>query len=108
MEKSTWAKSSTGPDETDVISMMAALAALHSGRVELTMRLGGTGFVPTSETDIMMHFDVLPGSSIPATVKVTAKWPCNTHRTLWACLYAGLHQLDHEISFVYEQQGFWT
>jgi len=100
-------KSLSGPDETDVIAMMAALSALHSGKVDLTMRIDPHGYVPFAVVDIVMHFDVLPGSAIPAEVGVSAEWPCNTHTTLWACLYAGLHRLDYEISKVYSQESLW-
>jgi hypothetical protein len=100
-------KSSNGPDEVDVVSMMAALSALHSGRVDLTMSLDGTGFVPTAVVRATMHFDVLPGSSLPPEVAVESKWPCDRHQHLWACVYHGLHQLDFQISKVYKQEELW-
>jgi hypothetical protein len=96
-----------GPDEIDVMSMMAALSALHSGRVDLIMSLDGTGFVSTAVTRITMHFDVLPGSSLPPEVAVECAWPCKAHKTLWACIYNGLHVLDHEIGKMYSQGELW-
>jgi len=101
-------KSMSGPDETDVISMMAALSALHSGRVELTVSLDGSGFVPFAVTRATMYFDVLPGSSLPPKVEVEGKWPCNAHQTWFACVYDGLHRLDYAISRVYSQEELWN
>lgn len=100
-------KYTNGPDEIDVMSMMAALSALHSGHVDLNMSLDGNGFVPLAVVRIVMHFDVLPGSSLPPEVAVESKWPCKAHKTLWACVYNGLHVLDHEVSKVYNQEQLW-
>lgn len=100
-------KSESGPDEIDVMSMMAALSALHSGLVDLSVRLDGTGFVPVAKVRMTMHFDVLPGSSLPPEVAVECTWPCASHKTLWACVYNGLHVLDHEIGKMYNQSELW-
>lgn len=100
-------KRMSGPDETDVISMMAALSALHSGHVELIVSLDGLGFVPRAKTRIVMKFDVLPGSSLPASVEVEGFWPCQTHQEWYSCLYDGLHRLDYAISEVYSQEELW-
>lgn len=100
-------KSTSGPDEIDVMAMMAALSALHSGRVELIMSLDGTGFVPLAKVLVVMNFDVLAGSSLPPQVAVECIWPCETHKKLWACVYNGLHVLDHAISKVYSQEELW-
>jgi len=54
-----------------------------------------------------MSFDVLPGSSLPKVVIVESPWPCAEHRELDAHVYAGLHQLDFEISKVYKNEKLW-
>lgn len=100
-------KSTSGPDEIDVLSMMTAMQTLHSGRVELVVSLAGPGFSIGANTALRMYFDVLPGSSLPPIVEVSKPWPCADHRTLLAHLYAGLYQLDFEISKVYRQETLW-
>lgn len=100
-------KSTTGPDEIDVLAMMTAMQALHSGRVEFVVSLGGPGFSITANTELRMRFDVLPGSALPPEVVVSKPWPCPDHRTLLAHLYAGLYELDYQISRVYRQETLW-
>lgn len=100
-------KSTSGPDEIDVLAMMTAMQALHSARVELTVKLGGPGFNISAETELRAVFDVLPGSSLPREVKVSKPWPCRDHRTLLSHLYAGLYELDFQISKVYKQETLW-
>jgi hypothetical protein len=101
-------KSTSGPDETDVIGMMMAIGSLHSGHVELNVRQDGIGFSPSVVTSCQMHFNVLPGSSLPEIVGVEGKWPCPEHQTLWAHLYDGLYKLDFAISQVYQNEKLWV
>lgn len=105
--KKGWEKSTTGPDWTDVEMLMRSIAAVHSGHVAVIISPAGTG--PTGGVDVCasMIFDVLPGSSLPATVQSTAKWPCNSHATLAAHAFDGLHKLDFEIGQVYKNEELW-
>jgi len=100
-------KSMRGPDETDVIGMMTALSALHSGHVEVKLCLGGLGFSPFVMVNCLMLFDVLPGSSLPNQVAVEGSWPCSEHHELWAHIYGELHRLDYAISKAYNQEELW-
>lgn len=100
-------KSMTGPDGIDIAAMMMAVGSLHSGRVEVTISPAGTGGAPCVKVTCVMTFDVLPGSSLPATVEVTSDWPCVAHRDLDAHIYHGLHKLDYAISDIYKQESYW-
>lgn len=100
-------KSSNGPDWTDVEVMCRALGALHSGHAGLTFLpygIGGTGGWSVSAS---IMFDVLPGSSLPPCVSVIKKWPCRGHATMAGHAFALLHELDFEVSKVYEQSTLW-
>lgn len=106
--KSVWAVSSNGPDWTDVEMLMRAISGLHSGTVGLIVLPRGIGASGGLSTEACMTFDVLPGSSIPSEVTVRGDWPCNTHRELAAHMFALLHDLDHEISKVYQNKALWN
>lgn len=106
--KEQWGKSSNGPDWTDIEMMMRALSSLHSGHVGVTILPRGIGSGGGLSIACSMMFDVLPGSSLPAAVSTESSWPCNSHQELAAHVFAGLHELDFEISKVYKQESLWT
>jgi hypothetical protein len=100
-------KSMSGPDWTDVEMMMRAMSALHSGHVGFTVLPHGIGSSGGLSVMCQIAMDVLPGSSIPAQIGTESTWPCNSHASLAAHVYAGLHKLDFEISKVYNQESLW-
>jgi hypothetical protein len=100
-------KSESGPDWTDVEMMMRAMSSLHSGRVGLTVLPLGIGAGIGLEMGASIMFDVLPGSSLPECVSSVKCWPCNSHAELSAHAFALLHELDYEISKVYNQESLW-
>lgn len=100
-------KSTNGPDWTDVEMMLRSLAALHSGHAGFTVLPRGTGSTGGLSVACSMMFDVLPGSSLPELVSTESSWPCSSHATLSAHVFAGLHKLDFEISKVYKQEELW-
>lgn len=105
--KSGWENSSNSPDWIDVLTLMSAISGLHSGHVEVKEYLVGVGFDTTVMVQAAMFFDVLPGSSLPAIVKVEREYPNNKHVTFAAHVFALLYDLDHEISKVYKQESLW-
>lgn len=98
---------SVGPDWTDVEMMLRSLSALHSGRAGFTVLPVGTGATGGLSVACSMMFDVLPGSSLPEIVNTVSDWPCNSHATMAAHVFAGLHALDFEISKVYSNESLW-
>jgi hypothetical protein len=100
-------KSTTGPDWTDVEMMMRALSSLHSGEVGLTILAVGPGSSGGVSVAASIMFNVLPGSSLPPCVSVVKDWPCTNHVELAAHCFALLHELDYEISKVYNQETLW-
>jgi len=107
MRKEQWAKSSDGPDWTDVEMMLRAMSALHSASVGITVLPRGIGSTGGLSVGANCIFDVLPGSSIPASVSVTKDWPCNQHADLASHCFALLHELDFKIGQVYSQESLW-
>jgi hypothetical protein len=107
MRKKGWEEPTNGPDWIDVEMMLRSLSALHSGRAGLTVLPRGTGSNGGLSVACSMMFDVLPGSSLPAIVSTESTWPCADHKTLAAHAFAGLHQLDYEISKVYKNEELW-
>jgi hypothetical protein len=100
-------KSVIGPDWVDVEMLLRAISSLHSGDAGLTILpvgIGATGGLSVAAT-IMFH--VLPGSSLPPCVAVVKEWPCTSHAELPAHCFAILHELDFEISKVYNQESLW-
>jgi hypothetical protein len=105
--KKPWAKSSSGPDEIDVETMMRALGALHSGHVGLMFSPLGTGSIGGVLVTAVMTFDVLPGSSLPAAVTAEGKYPCSECKTFWGHVFSVLHGLDYQIGRVYQNETLW-
>lgn len=105
--KKQWAKSTTGPDELDVETMMRAMGALHSGNVGVMFTPVGIGSNGGVNVAAMMNFNVLPGSSLPAAVVAEAVYPCKVCGSFWGHVYSTLHALDQKIGEVYEQESLW-
>jgi len=102
-DKKQWAKSTTGPDELDVMSLMKAMQTIHDGAVELIVRSPGTGFTPFVSVVCRATFDVLDGSRLPKMVEVENQYPCGKHETMMAHIFDGLYRLDSAIQRAYEQ-----
>lgn len=105
--KQGWEEPSTGPDWIDVEMLMRAIGGLHSGHVAVIISPAGTGSSGGVDVAASMIFDVLPGSSLPATVAVSKGWPCTTHKTLAAHAFHTLHELDVEIGRTYKNEALW-
>lgn len=105
--KKQWAKSTNGPDWTDVEMMMRALSALHSGEAGLTILPRGIGSSGGLSVAASIMFNVPPESSLPACVSVVKDWPCTAHADLPAHCFAILHELDFKVSKVYVQTPLW-
>lgn len=106
--KKQWRKSTNGPDEVDVETMMRAMGALHSGHVGVMFSPLGTGSTGGVLVAAMMNFDVLPGSSLPAAVVAEGPYPCKDCGSFWGHVYSVLHALDSKIGQVYEQTSLWS
>jgi hypothetical protein len=87
--------------------MMRAMGSLHSGHVVLEVLPSGTSLNGGVETRLTMHFDVLPGSSLPATVVCTSNYPCGTCGSFWGHVFNGLYGLDVMIGQTYENKKLW-
>lgn len=107
MRKRGWEESTKSPDWTDNESMMRAMGSLHSGHVEVQVSPVGTGFGTGVQVEARMCFEVLPGSALPAVVKVVKPYPSNGHATMAACVFSLLYELDFEIGKVYKQESLW-
>jgi hypothetical protein len=105
--KTGWEEPTTGPDWVDCESLMRAIGALHSGHVAVIVSPNGTGFSGGVDVAASVIFERLPGSRLPASVAVNEGWPCSTHITLAAHAFSLLHELDFEISKVYENESLW-
>lgn len=102
--KEEWAKSTTGPDWTDIEGMLRALEALHTGEVVLTVSTAGIG---ASGGLVLSAHHVLATLGEDAThtgVGVDATWPNQQHAELAAAAYELLYRLDFAIGEHYQQQ----
>lgn len=106
-KKKGWEDPTSGPDWIDVEMLMRAIAAVHSAEVAVVISPAGIG--PTGGVDVACSaiFDVLPGSSLPKSVQTSSRYPCNTHKTLAAHAFDGLHRLDFEIGETYKNEPLW-
>lgn len=105
--KAGWEKSTNGPDWVDVENLMRALGAVHSGHVDLSILPAGIGSTGGVIVGARILFDVLPGSSLPLSVRVEGTWPCVGHATIAGHAIALLYQLDYEIGKTYKNEELW-
>lgn len=96
-------KSTNGPDQTDVETMMRAIEQAHTGRVQLTVSCAGIG--PGGGLAVVLSFSLpsVCGREDEDQVLVVNRWPCPLHRDWWACIFEGLYRLDRAIGRQYHQ-----
>jgi len=105
--KSQWAKSTNGPDWTDIETLMRAISALHTGHVNVAFSPRGIGSSGGLHIALSILLDVLPGSSLPAVIMAESEWPCAENHDLCAHVFEGLYQLDYQVGEVYKQEELW-
>lgn len=102
--KTGWEKSTNGPDWMDVEMLMRAIEAVHGGHVALVFSPRGIGSSGGLDVAASCILDVVPDASVPASVVVDKRWPCNTHKQLAPHAFALLHQLDYAVGEAYKQR----
>jgi hypothetical protein len=105
--KKVWAKSTNGPDVTDVESLMRAIGGLHSAHVAVTLSPSGIGSTGGVKLLLTASFDVLPGSSVARMIQAESEWPCAEGHDIWAHIFEGLYQLDFQIGEAYQNEALW-
>jgi len=103
MGKSEWAKSTNGPDWTDVAMMMNAIGTLHTCRVTLVTTAPTAGHNGGIHTSVVAQFDTLPNSDLPKQVTIEIDWPSARSATYVGMVYAAVFALDYQIGQAYEQ-----
>lgn len=98
-----WAKSSNGPDWTDVLMTMSALEGMHECHVGLTVIPLINGHNGGGKVEVWAEFATLPGSSLPARVSVGFTWPSGKGLGLVGSAYRALIELDYKIGSSYKQ-----
>jgi len=99
-----WAKSSNGPDWTDVLMTMAAIESTHTCRAGLTVTPASAGHSGGGKCEVWAVFDILPGSSLPSRIAVDFTWPTGRGLGLVGSAYRALIELDYKIGKEYVQQ----
>jgi hypothetical protein len=105
--KKQWAKSTNGPDWTDVEMMLRSIGVLHGTSVGITLLPRGIGATGGLSVGANCIFDVVPGSEREECISVTKDWPCMQHADLASHCFALLHELDYQIGRAYEQKTLW-
>jgi hypothetical protein len=103
MGKTDWAKSTNGPDWTDVAMLMSAIGTLHTCRVALAITVPTAGHNGGIHMCATAKFDTLPGSDLPKEVTSEGDWPSGRSATFAGAAYACVFALDYRISQAYEQ-----
>jgi hypothetical protein len=100
--KAQWAKSTNGPDWTDVAMLINAIQGVHTCKVELTITAAIGGHNGCFHLEMVAYFEVLPNSDLPKRVRVMADWPTGRARTLSGLSYSLVLDLDYAIGKAYE------
>ena len=101
--KKEWARSSNGPDWTDVLMTMSALEGIHECRAGLTVIPATTGHNGGGKCEVWADFAILPGSNLPRRVSVEFTWPSGRGLGLVGSAYRALLELDYKICGNYRQ-----
>jgi len=99
-----WAKSSNGPDWTDVLMTMTAIEELNTCRVGLTVTPASHGHNGGGKCVAWADFDTLPGSDFPKRVEVSFTWPSGRGLGLVGAAYRALIELDYKVGSSYRQK----
>lgn len=93
-----WGESASGPDWTDVFVMMKAIESLHG--VLVTVTFTSTVFDGPAGIMAIAAYSQPKDASVMGqpVMAMSGEWPCKEHKDLVACLFAGLYQLDGELS----------
>jgi len=98
----------SGPEMSDIATMMGALEGVHSCRVEFRYTTLGQAHNGITHIECSATFATLPQSDLPRVVTVVADWPSGKARTFEGLLYNLLWQLDYAIGQAYEQMTIST
>jgi len=104
--KTPWQSVSSGPDWTDIEAMMRSIEAVHGGKCGLLLSPDGIGSTGGYRVDLLLEQDMLPSTGAPGAIGIEQRWPCREHRTLEACVFAGLYRLDFAVAEAYKQSSF--
>jgi len=97
-------KSTSGPDWTDVATLMSALEILHGCRVGLTVITDGEGQNGQLSIALTATMDVLPSGQLQPIHQVLSTWPCKDCTSLAQHVFGGLYRLDFVIGEAYQQR----
>jgi len=103
MRSKQWAKSTNGPDWTDVMMTMNVLEQTHDCRVGATVIPGGLAHNGGGKVTVWADFDVLPDSEVPSRVEIAFNWPSGRGLGLVGALYRALIELDYKVGGEYRQ-----
>jgi len=103
VEKKQWARSTNGPDWTDVAMLMNAIGVLHTCRVTLAITAPTTGHNGGLHIVATALFDTLPNSDLPKEVKSEGAWPSARNAEMAGYVYGIVFALDYRIGQAYEQ-----
>jgi len=103
MRKTEWAKSTNGPDWTDVAMLMSAIGTLHTCRVTLAITAPTGGHNGGIHMCATARFDTLPNSDLPKEVTSEGDWPSARCATFVGLVYGVVFALDYRIGQAYEQ-----
>jgi len=98
MRKTRWPEPQSKPDWTDVVVMMRAIEGLHN--VVITLCLTPGGFDGPAAFTTLAAYHVPEEASVlgQAILAMSGEYPCLVHEDLATCVYAGLYQMDAELS----------
>ena len=93
-----WRGSQSKPDWTDVIVMMRALEGMH--HIVITWCLTPGGYDGPSAYSTLAAYHVPQEASVmgQAILAMSGEYPCHVHEDLASCVYAGLYEMDAQLS----------
>lgn len=107
MDKAQWAKSSNGPDWTDVEMGLRALDAVFGGRTTVTISPEGISSSGGLIIQIATLFENVPGGLEPTLIVSESKWPCKQCATFPGHVLGGIYKQDFNIGEAHQQSRLW-
>lgn len=98
------AKSTNGPDWTDVEMAIRAIDGVHLGKTTVTISPEGIGSTGGLLIDLRTVWPVLDGSHELREVVSSSRYPCKDCSSLEAHLLGGIYRHDFSIGEAYQQR----
>jgi hypothetical protein len=108
MRNGRWGESTSGPDWTDLESLLRSIDAMHGGQSALMLSPLGIGSSGGWTVRVCTVWDAVPGADTPQAITTEKLYPCPDCATMEGHIFNLLYRHDFAISEAYMSGSLWT